>query len=98
MIIKTSDPYSKEQLTARNEQKIILQSLSMDLLRAALGRHRGSDKMADRFILESKKWISQIHDFDMKIISRISNILDKQYDGQEEDLLMYSTIIRNRSN
>ena len=80
-----------------NDQKIILQSLSMDLHRAALGRYRGSEKMADRFILESKKWITQIHDFDTKIISKLSKILEKKYTGQEDDLLMYATLIRNRS-
>jgi len=80
-----------------NDQKTILQSLSMDLLRAALGRYRRSEKMADRFIIESKKWLAQIHDFDPKIISKLSNILERKYVGQEDDLLMYATLIRNRS-
>lgn len=81
-----------------NNQKLVLESLSMDLLRAAMGRYRGSHKMADRFILESQKWISQLDNFHNKsILSQLKNSLTKNNDRQAEDLLMYSTLIRNRS-
>lgn len=83
----------------KNNQKIILQSLSMDLLRAALGRHRGSHTMADRFIEESKKRLSELDSsFNVKIISDLKKVLATSSDRQAEDLLMYSTLIRNRSN
>jgi len=81
-----------------NNQKNILQSLSMDLLRSAIGRHRGSHAMADRFIDESKKRLKELdHSFDVKMITDLNNILDHRSDRQAEDLLMYSTLIRNRA-
>jgi len=81
-----------------NNQQIILQSLSMDLLRSALGRHRGSRTMADRFIQESQKRINELDpEFDPELISKISKVLQNNSDRQAEDLLMYSTLIRNRS-
>jgi hypothetical protein len=82
----------------QNNQKIILQSLSMDLLRAALGRYRGSHAMADRFIEESKQRLAEIDDsFNKKIINNLKNVLEQKSERQAEDLLMYSTLIRNRS-
>lgn len=83
----------------QNSQKIILQSLSMDLLRAALGRHRGSHAMANRFIEESQKRLSELDSsFNVKIISDLKKVLATSSDRQAEDLLMYSTLIRNRAN
>lgn len=83
----------------KNNQKIILQSLSMDLLRAALGRHRGSHTMADRFIEESQKRIGELDQtINTKIINNLKKVLVTNSDRQAEDLLMYSTLIRNRSN
>ena len=83
----------------KNNQKIILQSLSMDLLRAALGRHRSSHAMADRFIKESQKRIEELDPtFSTKIIKDLKNILVTKSGRQAEDLLMYSTLIRNRAN
>jgi hypothetical protein len=82
----------------KNDQKIILQSLSMDLLRAALGRHRGSHTMADRFIEESKKRLSELDkSFNIELISNLNKVLETHSERQAEDLLMYSTLIRNRS-
>ena len=81
-----------------NNQQVILQSLSMDLLRAALGRHRGSHVMADRFIKESKKRLAEVDDtFNKKILSNLKDVLDIRSERQAEDLLMYSTLIRNRA-
>lgn len=81
-----------------NSQQIILQSLSMDLLRAALGRHRGSQKMADRFVEEAKKRLDEVKDaINSKLITDINQALLSNSSRQAEDLLMYSTIIRNRS-
>ncbi|MFZ2199384.1 MAG: hypothetical protein WAV40_01175 [Microgenomates group bacterium] len=81
-----------------NNQKIILESLSMDLLRASLGRYRGSHKMAERFITESERWIAELKDFRNKdILQQIRQCLSRNDNRQAEDLLMYSTLIRNRS-
>ncbi len=82
----------------KNSQKIILQSLSMDLLRAAMGRHRGSHAMADRFIKESQKRIQELDPtFSTKIINNLNKVLETPSTRQAEDLLMYSTLIRNRA-
>ncbi|MEI8232501.1 MAG: hypothetical protein WCG44_02040 [bacterium] len=82
----------------KNNQQLVLQSLSMDLLRAALGRHRGSHVMADRFIEESKKRLSELDEsFNQSLLSKINLVLSTKSDRQAEDLLMYSTILRNRS-
>ncbi len=82
-----------------NNQQIILQSLSMDLLRAALGRHRGSHAMADRFIAEARERLNEIDDFsNLNLISKLKLVLSSKSERQAEDLLMYSTLIRNRAN
>ncbi len=71
----------------------------MDLLRAALGRHRGSHAMANRFIEESQIRLSELDSsFNVKIISDLKKVLATSSDRQAEDLLMYSTLIRNRAN
>lgn len=82
-----------------NNQQIILQSLSMDLLRAALGRHRGSHAMADRFIAEARERLNEIDDFsNLNLISKLKLVLSSKSERQAEDLLMYSTLVRNRAN
>lgn len=81
-----------------HNQKIVLQSLSIDLLRAANARHRGSHIVADRFILESKKRLSELDDgYQVEHVNRLNKVLENRSSRQAEDLLMYSTIIRNRS-
>lgn len=80
------------------KQQIILQSLSMDLLRSALGRHRGSHAMADRFIQESQLRIAELDSaFEPVLMQKLRQVLQTKSDRQAEDLLMYSTLIRNRS-
>ncbi|OGK61198.1 hypothetical protein A3I56_03845 [Candidatus Roizmanbacteria bacterium RIFCSPLOWO2_02_FULL_43_10] len=72
----------------------VLESLASDLKRVALGLHRGSNIMADRFLDEALKRKSEI---EMKNLSPyIQNLLkrlSKNIDA--EDALMYSTIIQN---
>lgn len=81
-----------------NNQQIVLQSLSMDLLRAGLGRYRGSHKMADRFIEEAKKRLAEIDSANnQKLMNNISKTLSSHSDRQAEDLAMYSTLVRNRA-
>ncbi len=81
--------------------KISLGSLSMDLLRVALGIHRGSYKMAERFSQEAMKRRHEIDEREVKpylrkVLANMENSL-KISDPKKkaEDSLMYSTIIRN---
>jgi hypothetical protein len=81
--------------------KIAIESLSMDLLRVALGYHHGSTKMADRFREEALLRVSEVetdklNPYFRKVLKKISEILNKD-DKIEiaEDALMYSTICRN---
>lgn len=70
----------------------------MDLLRAAMGRHRGSHVMADRFINELHNRIVDLDpSFSVKLIRNLKKVLTNPTDRQAEDLLMYSTLIRNRA-
>ncbi len=70
----------------------------MDLLRAALGRQRNSDVMADRFIVEANKRIAELDPLNnQELITKIKRTLSSQSERQAEDLLMYSTLIRNRA-
>ena len=54
---------------------ISLSSLAMDLKRAALGYHRGSNKMADRFFAEALKRKEEINPESVK--PYINNLLSK---------------------
>lgn len=81
--------------------KVILESLSMDLFRVAVGYHRGSTKMAQRFKEESLKRIFEVEQEDVKpymqrILKQLAVLLKKNSTDQvAEDALMYSTLIRN---
>lgn len=80
-----------------------LSSLAMDLKRAALGYHRGSITMADRFLKEALKRKSEI---DLETVKPyVANLLRK-LDGLvrekdttriAEDALMYSILFQNAS-
>lgn len=83
------------------KNKIILESLSMDLKRVALGLHRGSISMAERFMEEA---LRRKKEFDMKglepyvqkLIFRMEHSLkDKDNQKKAEDALMYSTLFQN---
>lgn len=84
-----------------NKNKIAIESLSMDLLRVALGYHRGSNKMAERFSEEALKRISEIQTADVKpyfakILSKLPSELSKKDQGKlAEDTLMYSVLCKN---
>lgn len=81
--------------------KIILESLSMDLVRIALGLHRGAYKMAERFSLEALNRRNEVDE--NKIMPYLKNILSHMEDAlkssdsgkKAEDALMYSILIRN---
>ena len=74
--------------------KFILESLASDLKRVALGSHRGSIAMANRFLLEAikRKEEVELHDvapYVRKLLSGIHKNLDSEH------ALMLSTLIQN---
>lgn len=81
--------------------KIVIESLSMDLLRVALGYHRGSINMAKRFSEEALKRIDEIDltqtkPYFVKIVKKLPSILISQDKGKiAEDALLYSILCKN---
>ncbi|OGG15625.1 hypothetical protein A2866_04440 [Candidatus Roizmanbacteria bacterium RIFCSPHIGHO2_01_FULL_39_8] len=78
------------------KNKFILESMASDLKRVALGLHRGSKKMASRFLEESLKRkdelnMSEVAPYLKKFISKLDGKIEA------EDALMYSTLIQNYS-
>lgn len=84
-----------------DKNKIAIESLSMDLLRTALGYHRGSIKMADRFKDEALKRCSEIIISELRpnfarIVNKIPPALsNSDKDRLAEDALMYSILCKN---
>lgn len=84
-----------------SSNKIAIESLSMDLLRVALGYHRRSMKMAERFSEEALIRISEVQKSNFKpyfakILNTIPSVLSaKDIDKKAEDALMYSTLCKN---
>lgn len=81
-------------------QKIIIESLSMDLLRVALGLHRGSFKMAERFKEEALKRQNELDlqfapSYLKKILLDSKNMLEKNDPDDAENFLMYSVLFQN---
>lgn len=81
-------------------EKIIVESLSMDLLRVALGLHRGSLTMAERFRQEALKRERELESIPRdpkldKLISGSKKLLQKTKREDAEDILMYSVLFRN---
>lgn len=81
------------------KQNIAIASLAMDLKRVALSFHSGSEKTAQRFVLEALKRNEEIRKappYLTKIIKALPQTLS-QKDKQKlaEDALMYSTIFQN---
>jgi len=83
--------------------KVILESLSMDLLRVAKGLYRGSDKMAERFLEEALMRKKEIEQNELKpyfkkiLIEMEKSLKSSDKEKKTEDALMYSTIVRNYS-
>lgn len=83
--------------------KIILESLSMDLLRVAKGLYRGSDRMAERFSKEALERKNEVIQSDIKpylkriLIDMEKSLKNPDKEKKAEDALMYSTLIRNYS-
>lgn len=83
-----------------NNQKLIIESLAMDLKRVALGLHRGSFNMANRFKEEALKRELELEDqqtdnYLNKLLKRAKMALLSQETDAAEDILMYSTLFQN---
>ncbi len=82
------------------DKKIILGSLVMDLKRAAIGFHRGSYVMAERFLDEAWRRKEEYTKNDLKpyicqILENIKELKMMPKDEIAEKALMYSTLIQN---
>lgn len=76
------------------KNKFILESLASDLKRVALGLHRRSNAMAERFLEEALKRKSEVKVKEVKpYINKILKHLNKNM--RSDDALMYSTLIQN---
>lgn len=81
--------------------KLILESLSMDLRRVAIGMHRGSTKMAHRFIEEALKRKSEVNystiqPYVRALLDGLPNKLTQSDTSHiAEDSLMLSTLFQN---
>ena len=83
-----------------DNQKITIESLAMDLKRVALGLHRGSFAMAERFKEEALKrelelGNQQLDNYLKKLLERTKQVLLSQKTDRAEDVLMYSTLFQN---
>ncbi|MBI2268563.1 MAG: hypothetical protein HYU80_03960 [Candidatus Blackburnbacteria bacterium] len=81
--------------------KVIIESLSMDLLRAALALHRGSFSTAERFKEEALKRSAELEPFLksdqhlQKLAANTKKALEENSEDIAEDLLMYSVRFKN---
>lgn len=85
-----------------HSQKLIIESLAMDLKRVALGLHRGSYSMAERFKEEALKRESELESQQLdlylrNLLEKTKQVLSSQNSDRAEDILMYSTLFQNFS-
>jgi len=83
-----------------NNQKIIVESLAMDLKRVSLGLYRGSDIIAERFKEEALKRSHELESQTLNsylkiLIQRTKKVLKSDKQRVAEDALMYSTLFQN---
>ena len=81
-------------------QKIIIESLAMDLKRVALGLQRGSNAMANRFkeealIREKELESEQLSSYLKKLVKESKQVLTSNDERVAEDALMYSILFQN---
>lgn len=84
------------------KNQIALSSLAMDLKRVALGYHRNSDKMAERFLEEALKRrdeidVKEVKSYIRKLLGKIEGIKNSGREEKAEDALMYSILFQNAS-
>lgn len=82
--------------------KQILGALALDLKRVALGYHRGSSSMSEKFLEEALKRRNEIDrknlkPYLVKLLNGIENIKNQENTKAAEDALLYSTIFQNAS-
>ena len=82
------------------KNSVILSSLAMDLKRVAIGLHRKSYGMADRFLLEAMKRREEVREKELLpymrvIMQHVGSLMERDDDHKAEDALMYSTRIQN---
>lgn len=86
-----------------NNNQVALSSMAMDLKRVALGYHRGSVQMAERFLREALKRREEIDQKSLKpyvkkLLSELDTMIqEKDQQKIAEDALMYSTLFQNAS-
>ena len=83
-----------------DNQKVIIESLAMDLKRVALGLHRGSYKMAEKFKEEAFKRSHELENqepggYIKKLIVKMKSSLERDNEEAAENALMYSTLFQN---
>lgn len=83
-----------------NDQRLIIESLAMDLKRVALGLYRGSYAMAKRFKKEALKRELELENqqpdnYLKKLLGRTRQVLSNQNPDSAENALMYSTLFQN---
>ncbi|OGH12114.1 MAG: hypothetical protein A2776_03395 [Candidatus Levybacteria bacterium RIFCSPHIGHO2_01_FULL_40_10] len=98
MIIIKSEPFTKDEIEKLKEQ---LSSLALDLRRVALGYHRGSFAMADRFLEEAQKRskeidISLAKPYVARLLANVDKISQKK-ERIADDALLYSILFQNAS-
>lgn len=81
-------------------QKIIIESLAMDLRRVALGLHRGSLNMVNRFREEALKRAAELENqnpnaYLKKLLLYMKKMITGTSDRVAEDALMLSTLFQN---
>ena len=85
------------------DQKLLIGSLSNDLMRVATLTQRGSLKAAAKFLDQAKKWCYELSTFKLK--GYLQNIVDEIKNDhpnslttkQAEKYLMYSILLQNYS-
>lgn len=83
-----------------SNQKLLVESLAMDLKRVSLGYYRGSNIMAKRFKEEALKRSAELEKQDLniylkKLLLRTKKALNCNEERTAEDILMYSTLFQN---
>ncbi len=83
-----------------NSQKIIIESLAMDLKRVSLGLQRGSITMANRFKKEALEREEELEgqnlsEYLRKLVINSKKILMSEDERVAEDALMYSILFQN---
>lgn len=84
-----------------SDTTLLIGSLSNDLMRVASLYQRGSTQAACRFLDESKRWIQelreqQLKEYVAKIVADVSRLQNNDLTQEKaEDLLMYSVLLQN---